>query len=325
MTIEATKGRSPLNIEVVTFGESMGSLRSPGLLRLGGPLSMTMGGAESNVAIGLSRLGHSVRWVGRLGADEVGAYLLRMLRAEGVLVDAVHVDPTRPTGLMLVERRTADLSRVAYYRAGSAAAALSVPDLNGTFAAGTRILHFSGITPALSPSAATATRWAAETARELGVLVSFDVNFRAALWRRDEATAELTALARLAGVVFASEDELSLIAGGADEESAVAELLDLGVETVVLKRGAGGATGWNRAGQTSVPARTVTAVDSIGAGDAFTAGFLSALLDGEEMLGRLERGAVLGAFAVSAPGDWDALPNRSELELLDRPHGSTIR
>lgn len=320
MNAEGTAAAGP---EVVTFGESMGSIRAAAPLRLGGALTMTMGGAETNVAIGLSRLGHSVRWVGRLGADEVGAYLLRMLRAENVLVDRVRLDESRPTGLMLVERRTADLSRVAYYRAGSAGSGLSVADLDGAVTARTRILHVTGITPALSTSAAEATRWAVRTARELGVLVSFDVNFREALWSREAAAAELGGLARLANVVFASDDELSLLGGG--DAAIVAGLLHDGVEQVIVKRGAHGATGWDRTGSTSVPARTVTAVDSIGAGDAFTAGFLSARLDGADLHGCLDRGAVLGAFAVSAPGDWDALPTRSELHLLDRPPGSTIR
>lgn len=312
-------------VQVVTFGETMGSLRSAGPVRLGGSFAMSMGGAESNVAIGLARLGHSVRWVGRLGADEVGAYLQRMLRAEGVVLDAVRIDPHRPTGLMLVERRTADLSRVVYYRAGSAGSGLTAADLDGTFDAETRVLHLTGITPALSPAAADATRWAAATAREGGTVVSFDVNFRAALWDREAAAAELSRLARHATVVFASDDELSLLTGGAREDAAVAELLDLGVDTVVVKRGAAGASGWDTAGRVDVPARTVSAVDSIGAGDAFTAGFLSALLDGEGMHGRLQRGAVLGAFAVSAPGDWEGLPTRSELGLLDRPAGTTVR
>lgn len=310
---------------VVTFGETMGSIRAAGLLRFGGAMSMTLGGAETNVAIGLARLGHPVRWVGRLGDDEVGAFALRMLRAEQVDTGRVTLDATRPTGIMLVERRIADIARVTYYRAGSAGSVLSIADLDGAFDAGTRILHLTGITPALSPSAAEAALWAARTARALGLTVSFDVNYRAALWGRDAASAVLTELAGLANIVFASDDELPLVTAGETEGAAAQALLDAGVDEVVVKRGADGATAWHATESISAPARRVTVVDTIGAGDAFTAGYLSALLDGLPIADRLDRAVVLGAFAVSAPGDWEALPTRAELGLIDRVPGSTVR
>lgn len=200
--------------DVVTFGEALGSIRATGMLRHGGPMSLSLAGAESNVAIGLARLGHSVRWVGRLGADEVGALATRELTAEGIVLDRVVIDPTRPTGIMLVEKRIAEISRVAYYRAGSAAAALTETDLRGSFDASTRVLHISGITPALSPSAAEATLWAARTARELGVTVSLDINYRSALWPRADAEPVLRGLVQYAHIVFASDDELSLVEVG---------------------------------------------------------------------------------------------------------------
>ena len=311
--------------DVVTFGEAMGSIRSAGLLRHGGAMNMTLAGAESNVAIGLARLGHRVRWAGRLGADEVGEFAQRVLRAEGVDVGAVAIDATRSTGLLLIEKRVADLSRVAYYRAGSAGSALDCDDLADSLDASTRVLHLTGITPALSDSAAAACFWAVHRARDLGVAVSFDVNYRGALWGRPVASAVLTELAGLATVVFASEDELSLIASGADEAESAAMLLAGVAEEVVITRGAAGSSVYSATGHVAVPARRVPVVDTIGAGDAFTAGYLSALLDGASIEERLERGAVLGAFAVSAPGDWEALPRRSELTLLDEHAGTTVR
>jgi 2-dehydro-3-deoxygluconokinase len=313
------------SFDVVTFGETMGSIRSTGLLRFGGAMNMTLAGAESNVAIGLARLGHRVRWAGRLGADEVGAFSQRTLLAEGVDIGAVTIDPARPTGLLLIEKRVADLSRVAYYRAGSAGSALDCDDLTDALDASTRLLHLTGITPALSDSAAAACLWAAHLARDLGVAVSFDVNYRGALWERPAASACLTKLAALATVVFASEDELSLIASGVDEAESAALLLAGGAQEVVITRGAAGSSVYSAEGHAAVPACRVPVVDTIGAGDAFTAGYLSALLDGAPIAERLRRGAVLGAFAVSAPGDWEALPRRSELNLLDELAGTTIR
>jgi 2-dehydro-3-deoxygluconokinase len=327
VTERGTAGSSG-RIDVLTFGEALASARSAGLLRYGGALSLSLGGAETNVAIGLARLGHRATWAGRVGNDEFGDFVRRTLHGEGVAGEPI-VDDGRPTGVMFLERRVADISRVAYYRAGSAGSALCPADVLPALRDGQpRILHVTGITPALSASAAEATIAAVREARSLGTLVSFDVNHRSKLWSAEEARPVLTELAGLADVVFASENELALVVDavhGEDEADGVAELAARGVDQVVLKRGAAGARAWRAGESTSVPARSVPVVDTVGAGDAFTAGYLSALLDGLPVPGRLDRGAVLGAFAVSAPGDWEALPTRDELHLLDLGTGSTIR
>ncbi|HEY8295925.1 MAG TPA: sugar kinase [Micrococcaceae bacterium] len=326
--------------DVLTFGETMGSVRAAGLIRDGGPMDLSLAGSETNVAIGLARLGHTVRWVGRLGDDEVGQLARRTLRAENVLADLAPTDGSRPTGLMLLERRVADVSRVSYYRAGSAGSALSVQDLEPAFAAPPRLVHLTGITPALSESAAEATLWAAAKARSAGAILSLDVNYRAKLWSRQDARRVLVELARFADIVIASEDELELVlpAGGEavpgpanagylsrDEAETVARLAERGVAEVVIKRGARGATAWREGVAVSVPARPVNVLDTVGAGDAFTAGYLSALLDGGAVEARLDRGTVLGAFAVSRIGDWAALPFRQDLRLLEHESGSTLR
>lgn len=312
-------------VDVVTFGESMGSIRAAGLLRHGGAMNMSLAGAETNVAIGLARLGHSVRWAGRVGADDVGSFVIRTLRSEGIDTETVTLDADRATGILLVEKRVADLSRVAYYRAFSAGSAVETADIAESFDESTRILHITGITPALSASACEATLWAARRARELGVLVSFDVNYRGALWGRDAASAVLTEIAALANVVFASDDELHMIAEGADEASQVRSLQAAGVREIVVTRGGAGSAAFTADESATTTARRVPVVDTIGAGDAFTAGYLSAVLDGLDLAARLDRGAVLGAFAVSASGDWEALPRRDELDLLDRVAGTTLR
>ncbi|MEV1287433.1 sugar kinase [Micromonospora sp. NPDC049679] len=313
--------------DVLTFGESMVSLRSAAPLAAGGALRMHLAGAESNVAIGLARLGHRSAWVGRVGADELGEYVLRQLRAEGVRVDDVTRDAERPTGLMFLEQRTADLTRVHYHRAGSAGSALCVDDLRGPLAAGARILHLTGITPALSDSARAAVLGAVESASATGILVCLDVNYRARLWSRDEARSVLYPLASHASIVVASADELDLVGdGGADESAIVASLLDRGAGQVLVKLGSAGARAHTADGVHHADALAVTAVDTVGAGDAFTAGYLSGHLDGLDVPDCLRRGVTLGAFAVAGRGDWEGLPRREELSLLDRHEtGSTIR
>lgn len=317
-------------VEVLTFGETMGSIRTPRPLRMGGAMSMSLGGAETNVAIALSRLGHTVRWAGRVGDDGIGAFAVRTLRAEAVLTDAVTVDGTRPTGMMLLESHGMGFSRVAYYRAASAGSALRTEDLSTALDAGARILHLTGITPALSPGAAEATLAAALRARAAGILVSFDVNYRSSLWSEEHAAAVLSGLAAQADVVVASEDELRLVCpGDLGEDDAVRHLAGLGVREVVIKRGGKGATAWSfgpgGAATEHRDALTVPVVDTVGAGDAFSAGYLSATLDGLPLGRRLERGVALGAFAVADATDWEGLPTRQDLALIGQPAGTTVR
>jgi 2-dehydro-3-deoxygluconokinase len=317
-------GREP-GPDVLTVGESMVSFRSSGPLAMGGPLSAHLAGAESNVAIGLSRLGHAAAWAGRVGGDEFGALVLRELRAEGVDLRHAVRDETRQTGLMFLEQRTSGVTRVDYRRAGSAGSALCIDDLRPAVADAPSVLHLTGITPALSESAAAAVQWAAESCAAAGAFVSLDVNHRARLWSRESARTALSALVATASLVVASEDELDLVSCGDSEDAAAEALLRRGVQQVVVKRGAAGASAWTAEGRVDVPAIPVTVVDVIGAGDAFTAGYLSAHLDGEPVRGRLRRGTVLGAFSVAGRGDWESLPRRDELDLLDHDPGSALR
>ena len=301
--------------EVVTLGESMVSFRWPGPFALGGQVTARLAGAESNVAIGLARLGHRVSWVGRVGDDPFGELVLRELRAEGVDVTAARREPEAVTGVMFAASRTADVVQVEYRRAGSAGSRLTPEDAERALATLPRMLHVTGITPALSDDARAAVQHAVTIAAAAGVLVSLDVNYRSRLWSRTEARAALRPLVRHTQVLIASEDELDLVADG-NESDAVASLRDTGVAWVAVKRGAAGATLWGPTGRHDSPAAAVTAVDVVGAGDAFCAGLVSGLLDGLDAAAALGRATTLGAVAVSTHGDWEGLPRRHELDRL---------
>lgn len=320
-------------VDLLTLGESMVSLRSGGPLSAGGTLSMHVAGAESNVAVGVARLGHRVSWAGVLGADPHGQFILRQLRSEGIEVRH-REDPANSTGIMFLEQRTADISRAYYHRSGSAGSTLCPADVDRAFSGGARVLHLTGITPALSFEARQATEYAAERAAAEGILVSLDVNYRGKLWSREDARAALARIVPHASIVIASDDELDLVAvdhgspgsSAVPEERMAQQLLGLGVREIVVKRGAAGASIHTAEGRGDVPAVPVTSIDTVGAGDAFTAGYLSAVLDGEDVAGRLQRGAVAGAFAVSTSGDWEGFPCAGELSLLDQHvAGSTQR
>ncbi|MCL8011913.1 sugar kinase [Streptomyces sp. AS02] len=201
-----------------------------------------IGGAESNVACGLAAAGHSVRWVSRVGADGFGDHLVETIAAYGVDVSAVGRDAARPTGVYFrtAGDRATEAHEVAYYRAGSAASAMSVENVDpGAVSAG-RLLHLSGITAALSEGCLGLMR-ELTAPREGRPPVSFDVNYRAGLWGDGDGPGVLLELARGADVVFVGEDEAEEAWGVTGGPEAVrAALPEPGV--LVVKQGAVGAT-----------------------------------------------------------------------------------
>ncbi|MQA82379.1 MAG: sugar kinase [Streptosporangiales bacterium] len=310
---------------VLTVGEAMAVVRSEHPLRLGGPTHLTVAGAEANVAIGLARLRHPVRWFSRLGQDEPGALVARTLRAEGVDLTTVQYDDAAPTGLMLTDRLPGRNVRVHYYRSDSAASRMSPDDVTPELFDDASLLHLTGITPALGPGPAGLTQRLAEVAANHRVTVVLDVNHRARLWNRHEARTALRSLLPYIDVIVASEDELSLVTEGDDETAMVERLLDGATHELAVKRARRGASLFTPDSRYDHPAPPVDVLDTTGAGDAFCAGYLSATLDGLGPQERLARAVTLSACAVTAVGDWENLPTRNELDLLGLEAGETVR
>lgn len=301
---------------LVTLGETMALVASGPLAHVT-TASVGIGGAESNVAIGVRRLGGDAAWIGRIGDDSFGARVLRELRAEGVGVHGT-LDRHAPTGLMVKESRRPGMSRVWYYRAGSAGSRLCPDDLPRELVAGARILHVTGITAGLGTAALAAVREAIELAGD--ATVSFDVNHRPAVWQGRDAAPVYRELALMAGVVFAGEDEARLLTGSdaKDPRDLAAALAGATAGDVVLKRGADGCLAVIAGRTYDVPAVPVEVVDTVGAGDAFVAGYLAELLAGRPAPERLLTAVRCGALACLAVGDWEGLPTRRDLDDLDR-------
>jgi 2-dehydro-3-deoxygluconokinase len=306
--------------EVVTCGESMVVLcpAPPLTLAEAGQVSVTVGGAESNVAMCLAALGHHAAWVSRVGADPFGERVVRHIAAAGVDVGLVVTDPDAPTGVYFKDPRAAG-TRVHYYRAGSAASRLDPGALAEPRLRGTRLLHLSGITPALSGTCRDLVVDALVRRRVPDALVSFDVNYRPALWPVTRAAPVLRRLADAADVVFVGRDEAETL-WGTDDPAAVRRLLPH-PELVVVKDGAIGATALSRTGESaSVPSPRVGVVEPVGAGDAFAAGYLSALLRGLGPVPALRLGHLVAAHALVSAGDNAVLPARDWFdELVDAP------
>ncbi|WP_267904568.1 sugar kinase [Streptomyces apocyni] len=353
MTAPPLEPLSPLSspdlVEVVALGESMvafhpapvGEVGWPGRLADVESFVRGIGGAESNVACTLARAGHRVRWLSRVGADAFGDHLLAEIAACGVDTSRVSRDPTRPTGIYFrtpgarepqaepqaeprAEHSAEPLSEVAYYRAGSAASAMSPTNMAPAGPADGHVLHLTGITAALSADCLNLLR-TLTTHHHPGAgphrrrpHLSFDVNYRPSLWSsgQPDPTVLLT-LARASDLVFVGEDEAKAAWGITGGPEAIRAALPEPA-SLVVKQSAAGATLFTRDadGPIHEPAPRVDVVASVGAGDAFAAGYLSATLRGLPARQRLRHGHLTAAAALTVPGDLAVPPTRATADRL---------
>lgn len=311
-------------LDVVTVGEAMVlfSATQPGALSEVQHFRRATAGAELNVAVGLSRLGFKVGYVSKVGRDSFGEYLLSFLAAEGIDRSQICVDDHHSTGFMLKSLETDGSDpRIEYFRRGSAASHLKSADNPVAYCAGSRHLHLTGICPAIGPSVRELVFAMAEQARAGGRSVSFDPNLRPRLWPSQQAMVEcMNELAAHADLVMPGLSEGQLLTGRQREEDIADFYLARGAKQVVIKLGAQGAYYAGPDGRGTVPGlRVPKVVDTVGAGDGFAVGVISALLQGLSTEQAASRGNAIGARVVQFPGDCDGLPNLQQLsEVLDR-------
>ena len=305
-------------VEVVTIGETMIAFlpNAHTALRYVQQFTKVVAGAESNVAVGLVKLGHSSGWMSKLGNDEFGQFILRELRGEGVDVSSVLTSDTHPTGIMFKQFTNDKDSSVFYYRNNSAASTFSRDELDKKYIQDAKILLISGITPALSKSCEETTLEAMRFAKEQGILVCFDPNIRRKLWSEQRAKEVLEPLLSLSDIVLLGEDEAQLLMGLSNPTEIVSALRKRGVRWIGIKQGSKGAYVADQNTEHPIPSYPVTVVDTIGAGDAFNAGFLSGLLENKPIRICGKMGAMMGALAVSSYGDFEGLPNRASFDSL---------
>lgn len=306
---------------MATLGEAMIVLdpAARGPLRHVRSFEKHVGGAELNVAVALARLGHRASWAGTLGDDEFGREILGFLRAEGVDASGARLDRSAPTGVYFKERRALDRLRVYYYRAGSAASRARFEDLDLDRLLSGEILHLTGITPALSENCRDLTARLVNAAVERGVTVSFDANIRFRLFEARDPREVLRPLAECADLLFLSDEEADLLLGGSDAESVRRAMKSVRAETIVV-HGADGSFAVDGSGVTEEAGYRVEAVDPVGAGDAFVAGFLSGRLRGWKTGECLRFANACGACAVTAPGDAESMPFEEEALSLLHDH-----
>ena len=303
--------------EMITFGEALAvfSPKSSGPFRYLRDFELHMAGAESNTAIGLQKLGHTTGWFSRLGEDEVGQFVLNAVRAEGVDVSRVAVDPNHRTGLMVKEIRDQGETRVYYYRDQSACSFAKPEDIEEEYLKTAKIFHFTGITPVLSDSCKQAVCRAMELADKNGVKLSFDPNIRYKLWGKHDYSAMLREMMLQSQIVLAGLDEAGLLLQAEKPQEVFEKLFSLGrVEIAALKDGGKGA--WVAAGGEihHIPPFPCHCIDPVGAGDSFNAAFLAGVLEGLDVKTCGEMGAVAGALATQSLGDIESQPTRQEMD-----------
>ena len=310
-------------LDVVTYGEAMALL----IAAQAGPLAgvtqfeKRLAGAETNVAIGLARLDLKVGWVSRLGADSFGAFIRASVMREHVDCSHVTSDALHTTGMMLKTRaQDGQDPEIEYFRRGSAASHLSLADFDEAYFGSARHLHATGIAPALSASTLAFATHALEWMREQGKTISFDPNLRPTLWASESVMREqINRLAGYANWVLPGLTEGQVLTGYTSPGDIAAFYLERGAQLVVVKCGAEGAYYRTAETEGSMPAIPVAqVVDTVGAGDGFAVGVVSALLEGLALEAAVARGNLIGAQAVQVLGDMEGLPTRQRLVELSR-------
>lgn len=305
--------------DLVTFGETMIRLSPPNFQRLEQTksLDVNVGGAELNVAVAAQRLGLRCAYVTRLTNNPLGRMIANKAREQGV--DTSHIvwtDGDR-VGLYFVEFGASPrASSVLYDRQDSAMAKIQPGEVDwDKIFSQTKAFHTTGITPALSPSAAEATKEAVKKAKEHGIFVSIDLNYRARLWSQEEARRVMTKLVSQADVLITTEEDAERVFGVKEESfEKVAERLNQMFrnlkavaitirETPSVWRNTWTALAYSDGQIFRAPVFDLEIVDRVGAGDAFAGGFLFGYLTKDVQTG-LNYGVAISALKQTNPGDF---------------------
>jgi 2-dehydro-3-deoxygluconokinase len=301
---------------VLTFGEALvGYATVEDNLRIGSWFSRFAGGADLNVAVALTRLGTSATWASVLGDDPHGDYLADTAAGLGVALALIRAPGS--TALMFKAGGREGDPEVLQVRQGTAfaehARAVLTPVLLSM--AGISHVHLTGVALAVSAESRAAVLALLDAAESGGATISFDPNLRLNLWPdRDEMRSAVNEIAGRATIVLPGLGEGKLLTGHPGAEAIADFYLEAGAREVVVKLGAEGAQAWNADGTAASRPYRVKPVDTVGAGDGFAAGYLAAYLAGEDLQGRVDQAAAVGALVTTRRGDLAAMPTRTELD-----------
>lgn len=322
------RGRNKYMLDVISLGETM-VLFTPtnsGSLKYATYFRKQIGGAESNFAIGLARLGYKTGWISKVGNDSFGEYIVSFIRGEGVDTSRVKVDKTVPTGVYFKEFHETKATKVFYYRKDSAASHITPDDLDEEYIASAKYFHITGITPVLSESARQTVLKAIDIAKKNNVKISFDPNIRKKLCSEQMLKKCILEVLYSADVVFPGYEEAKFLLYDDSPEALCKEILNLGPKIVAMKLGKDGCIVANKNTMKYVKGVKIDrVVDTIGAGDGFDAGFVAGLLQGLDIVQCGKFANEVGAFVTTVVGDVEGLPTiddikefRGEVDIIER-------
>ncbi|WP_138418658.1 sugar kinase [Aquibacillus sediminis] len=314
--------------DVITIGEAMIAFNpgSTGPMKFVNSFNKNIGGAELNVAIGCARLGLNSGYISRLGNDEFGRYIQTFARGEGIDISQVKLVDGYPTSLNFKEVMEDGSVRTFYYRDKSPVLSMTPDDIDEEYFKQARVLHLTGIFPAIDPKNMEIFDRAIELAKKHGLMISFDPNIRLRMWSKMEAREALLKILPYVDILLAGDEEMDIIIGEKEPKAIIESIKELGISYIAIKQGGKGSVGYyNGEYLEAPPAKAPKVVDTVGAGDGFDSGFLFGVLNGWPLGRILEFANTIGSMVVGVKGDNEGLPyyedvqgRLGEIEVIER-------
>lgn len=298
-------------MDVITIGDAMIAMcpEKKGPILFSNTFERKVGGAELNVAIGCARLGLKSGWISNLGNDDFGKYILRTVRSESIDTSEVKLIDGYQTSVYFREILSDGSSRSFYYREKSPTSTMKAEELNEEYFKNAKVLHITGVFPSILKNNQKIILEAIKLAKKYNLLVSFDPNIRLKMWTKDEAKDFITSILPDVDILLIGDEEVELLLDEFNIEKAIKTFHDYGISKVIIKRGAKGAVGSDGSNTYYVDGiKPKALVDTVGAGDGFAAGFLSATLKGQSFEDTIRFANAVGSLVVGVEGDNEGLP-----------------
>lgn len=303
--------------DVITIGEAMVTFNpgSTGPMKFVNTFEKKIGGAELNLAIGCARLGLKAGWISRLGNDEFGKYIQTFARGEGIDVSQVELVDGYPTSLNFKEIMEDGSVRTFYYRDKSPTLTLTADDLNEEYFKEAKILHLTGIYPAIASGNIAIVDQAIALAKKHGLKISFDPNIRLRMWTKDEARAALSRILPDVDILLAGDEEMDIIIGESNPKAIIEKVKDLGISYIAIKQGEQGSVGYHDGEMIEAASvKAAKVVDTVGAGDVFNAGVLYGITKGWPLEKTMNFANTIGSMVVGVKGDNEGLPYYEDVQ-----------
>lgn len=298
-------------MDVITIGDAMIAMCpiEKGPIIFSDTFKRKVGGAELNVAMGCARLGIKSGWISRLGNDDFGKYILKTARGEGIDTSEVKLVDEYPTSVYFREVLSDGSSRSFYYREKSPTSTMRCEDLNEDYFKQAKVLHITGVFPSIAKNNQDIILEAVNLAKRNNLTVSFDPNIRLKMWTKEEAKAYIEKILPNVDILLVGDEEIEILLGETSIEDAIKTFHNYGIGKVIVKKGAKGSIGSDGENIHYIDAiKPKALVDTVGAGDGFAAGFLTAFCQGQDFKNCVEFGNAVGSLVVGVEGDNEGLP-----------------